>query len=129
MGAKYTYEVIYTMENITEAEKAAITECLIYFCERQYTGNDITANQYPQFTKSQELLFDDEKVYDKSSGPLPLTPPNGTRSLSDNSTYAIDIDSFRGLQGTLNNFLNSSLDRPSRGFDASNVLFSSDSIN
>jgi hypothetical protein len=64
-----------------------MTECVLYVCEKEYTQNKVTGNQYSyNVSKHQQLSWH----YDDNMSHILLTPIEGATPFSENSTYTFD---------------------------------------
>ncbi|CAG8124349.1 unnamed protein product [Penicillium salamii] len=137
-SAKYLDRTsVYTTENVTApAEKPILTECALYYCEQQYTQNRVSVNHRllrPSSTSPLRYVDPPPSWHDFSISPL--GPPNDTKAMSDNSTYAMVTYAEWSLRGALISWLNttnvgsaheSEFGRSSQqipGFPASSILF------
>ncbi len=126
-AAKYSRVSFWTLENKTlPEEKPEMTECAVYFCEREYTHNNFTPSHSIQPSRSQQLLYD-TGLFPTN---VPITLPNGAQSLSDNSTYAIEETTLSAMKETLENLLNTTIvaDNPPSNLDISTMLYTQKNI-
>ncbi|CAG8233233.1 unnamed protein product [Penicillium salamii] len=143
-SAKYLNgQVTYTTENLTApAERPILRECALYYCEQQYTQNSVSVNhRLLQPSKTHPLQYVDPPTSWDFSKISPLGPPNGTKSISENSTYGIARYAEWSLRGALIKWLNTTnvgsvqaswLGPKSRdipGFPASSILFDRGGLN
>lgn len=137
-ATKYSERIYYTKENITAVEKKPnLTECALYLCEKQFTNNSYNLNHRSfKPSKTQQLFMTSTEIKDEFPY-LELGPPNGTETLSSNSTYSMELRSFLSLAQMLGNLLNTTSSWmnyfyddnliPS-GFNAMTVLYRSDDL-
>lgn len=103
LEVKYAHDwTIYTPDNATAVEeKPNITECGVFFCEKAYTQNHFSLDHHQvQPSKSQPLFPE------RSKSTVSLSPPPGTKMLSENSTYAVDLVTLGFLKDELTARLN-----------------------
>lgn len=86
---------MYTVENATvPEEKPIMSQCAVYLCERKYTSNYYSASKLNfRLYKSQQLVLGRASDHE-----IKLTPPNGSETLSANSTYAMYDASLADLK-------------------------------
>lgn len=106
--------VTYNPENVTTMmPMATLTECSLYYCEKQYSPISYSPGQQENFqinvlnTQSLIPIYDEAKPSDDGNyGVVELRSSNGTTKLSENSSYYIDgqtvLDLAVALAQTLN---------------------------
>ncbi|PLN80464.1 hypothetical protein BDW42DRAFT_170896 [Aspergillus taichungensis] len=110
----YLNPIHYIVSNATAPPtKPSVTECAIYFCERQYAASTYqatTQNNSPAHVAStQELIVknhEEEQPDILSEQIFYFNPPKGSKTLSKDSTYSMDhltFNSFRPFMMTLFN--------------------------
>jgi hypothetical protein len=110
----YTTEVTYAISNATvPPPKPSVTECTVYFCERQYAASSYLPgdrNNGPMHVVDTQQLTPTEALGDPrftSNRPVHFAPPNGSATLSKNSSYSIDLRTFGHFADTMASFFNS----------------------
>ncbi|OQE02684.1 hypothetical protein PENVUL_c039G00158 [Penicillium vulpinum] len=143
ISAKYLDgTAIYTTENLTApSEKPILTECALYYCEQQYTQNNVSVKRrILQPTRTHPLRYVDPPP-SWGNTLSPLGAPDGTNTISGNSTYGVAYYAESSLRGALIRWLNTtnfdsletnrlgikSEDIP--GFPASSILFDRGGLN
>ena len=121
--ANYSVLLNYTPSNVTVLPpKPSVTECAIYYCERQYAASSFLASNQSsrsvhvfdtQQLIARDALDDDADYYPTAS--VHFGPPNGTATLSKNSSYSIDHHTFSSFRDTMRNIFNSTLDNTPGG--------------
>jgi hypothetical protein len=109
----YSILVTYTLSNTTvPPPKPSVTECAVYFCERQYAASTYlpgTENSRPRHVNTQQLIptdaLDLSDPWDSKES-VHFAPPNGC-TLSKNSSYSIDRNTFNRLEDTMMSLFNS----------------------
>jgi hypothetical protein len=117
-GAKYPGASLWTLDNYTRPEtKPAMTECTVYFCEKEYTPNTFIPGHSIQPSRTQQLLRD-------------LTPPKETKPLSSDAAYVFNELTFAALVKALENLLNTTIaaDEHPSDLDISTILYTQDNI-
>ncbi|RJE18263.1 hypothetical protein PHISCL_09399 [Aspergillus sclerotialis] len=101
----YAHNTIYTLENATKfEEKPKITQCGVFFCEKQYTDNYFSLHHHQvQPSRSQPLFVKNDSMEPST---IRLFLPPGTKTLSENSTYITDGNTFGLLNSQLTRLLN-----------------------
>lgn len=110
----YFNPVFHTISNATAPPtKPLVTECAVYFCERQYAASSYqptTQRNGPAHAiNTQELIVQnaqEERPDTFSPEPFYFAPPKGSATLSKNPTYTMDhltFNSFRPLMMSLFN--------------------------
>lgn len=93
LAANQKEDVRYTSQNTTAwPPKPPLTECAIYWCEKEYAPSNFSATSDPIPVSRTQRLIVDEEVSDPHSGysNYTLVPPPGLISLSNmSSTYHI----------------------------------------
>ncbi|KAL4893529.1 hypothetical protein BDV59DRAFT_177553 [Aspergillus ambiguus] len=106
-----------------------MVECVMHFCERQYSQKDDLALHIPQATRAQQLTFRWESITHEEPSIVLLSPVTVTDIFFRNSTYTVDRKSLVNLQRTLVYLLNSSMiDRVHINFQTSIILYSRNNI-
>ena len=137
-GAKFPRYVFYTRENATTPlPKPAMTECAAYFCEQRFTRNNFTVNDRRlRVTETQPLFVNYSIQHDLGYYPVntlvSLHPPNGTETLSSNSSYGIDFNTYEALRSLMSDIFNQTdfLGSYDEGgtFQAASTLWNTDDI-
>ncbi|KAJ5579600.1 uncharacterized protein N7459_005585 [Penicillium hispanicum] len=109
-SVKYDQSVVYTKQNVTLPEaRPTMTQCSVDWCEREYTQNHIsTSRRHPTTTKSQNLIST-PPADEFSFAPYSLKPVKDQKTLSKNSTYAVDYWAWTNLQSTMQSLFNTTL--------------------
>lgn len=107
--ANYSVLMNYTPSNVTiPPPKPSVTECAIYYCERQYAASSFLPGNHSsrsvdvldtQQLIARDALDDDADYYATAS--VHFGPPNGTATLSKNSSYSIDHHTFSSFKDTM----------------------------
>lgn len=110
----YTTKVTYAISNATvPPPKPSVTECAVYFCERQYAASSYLPgdrNSRPMHVVDTQQLIPTEALEDPlftSNRPVHFAPPNGSATLSKDSSYSIDLRTFGHFADTMMSFFNS----------------------
>ncbi|KAI9929323.1 hypothetical protein ASPWEDRAFT_28805 [Aspergillus wentii DTO 134E9] len=105
--AKYSHKIVYTPDNATAVEeKPTMTECSVHLCEKQYTNNHITDDDHT-FQPSRSQPLNANGSGNATNGyTIQLIPPDGTKTVSDNSTYAMDYRTYVDLIHMLESLFN-----------------------
>ncbi|CAI7592927.1 unnamed protein product [Penicillium pancosmium] len=121
--ANYSVLLNYTPSNVTVLPpKPSVTECAIYYCERQYAASSFLASNQSsrsvhlfdtQQLIARDALDNDADYYQTAS--VHFGPPNGTATLSRNSSYSIDHHTFSSFRDTMRSIFNSTLDSTPSG--------------
>ncbi|KAJ5531302.1 hypothetical protein N7527_004695 [Penicillium freii] len=114
----YTNPVLYTLSNVTAPPtKPLVTECAVYFCERRYSASSYppgTQNRRPMHVVDTQQLVainvPEESPYLSSTNSVHFVPPNGSATLSKNSSYSIDHQTFNSFEATMMSIFNSTAD-------------------
>ncbi|KAJ5647730.1 hypothetical protein N7490_004102 [Penicillium lividum] len=103
ISARYDQSLVYTLQNASTWErKPILTECAINWCEKEYTNNYLSNDHRGlSVAKSQILTLNDETGY--------LAPLNGSSTLSQNSSYTVDVDTMLSLPSILGDIFNGTL--------------------
>lgn len=118
-GAKYPGASFWTLDNYTLPEtKPTMTECAVYFCEKEYTQNTFTPGHSIRPSRTQQLLRDH------------LTPPKGTKPLSEDAAYAFNELTYSAMANALDNLLNTTIaaDEHPSYLDISTILYTQHNI-
>ncbi|KAJ5950912.1 uncharacterized protein N7479_009325 [Penicillium vulpinum] len=113
----YNNPVFYTLSNATAPPtKPLVTECAIYFCERRYSESvypSSAQNSSPMHViDTQQLVAIDvreESPTSFSMNSVHFAPPNGSATLSNDSSYSIDHQTFNGFEPTMMRIFNSTV--------------------
>lgn len=111
----YINPVIYTLSNATAPPtKPLVTECAVYFCERQYSASfylpDTRKSSPMHVVATQQLITPDvpeESPTHFSPSSVHFTPPNGSATLSKNQSYSIDHQTFNSFEPAMMSIFNS----------------------
>ncbi|KAJ5321621.1 hypothetical protein MYU51_013335 [Penicillium brevicompactum] len=117
----YTNPVFYTLSNATAPPtKPLVTECAVYFCEQRYSASSylpgtqslpgIQTSRPMHVVDTQQLIATDvpeESRYHYSPYPVHFAPPNGSATLSKNTSYSIDHRTFNSFEPTMMRIFNS----------------------
>ncbi|KAL4912286.1 hypothetical protein BDW62DRAFT_194993 [Aspergillus aurantiobrunneus] len=115
IAISYSILVTYTPSNATiPPPKPSVSECAVYFCERKYSSSTYPAgssNSRPmQVANTQQLIptdaLDSSAIYDSAES-VHFAPPTGSATLSPNSSYSIDRNTFTRLEDTMMRLFNS----------------------
>lgn len=119
-AAKYEQDLIYYHHNITVPEqKPTMTECSVYWCERQYTQNYFSTGHRFLETKTSQNLYVQAQVQSKVDfWTRWLSPFNGSKTLSENSTYIISSTTWIPMRRMMIKLFNGTLIVNEEGDDA-----------
>ncbi|KAJ5193145.1 hypothetical protein N7449_009287 [Penicillium cf. viridicatum] len=94
--------------------KPSVTECAVYFCERRYAESTYLPghnqnNRPMQVVDTQQLIptvaLEDPHL--TSSRPIHFAPPNGSATLSNDSSYSVDLRTFGHFADIMMSLFNS----------------------
>lgn len=110
-AANYSQPSSFTLDNVTAPEqKPNITECALYFCEQKYENNFYTLNRRClEPSKTQQLFLGKQVVWERPAYKVwdYLTPANGTKAFSTNSTYIIEDSSLAEISNIVGTVMKS----------------------
>ncbi|GMG03699.1 hypothetical protein COH20_003092 [Aspergillus flavus] len=111
VAVNQSIQIWYMPENITlSPPKPSFTECVFYYCEREYSPTHYLANDRASHSvdvsDTQPLLPSDDSTLDGSDYVYILQPPNGKAALSGASTYKVDAYTFLSIPNVMTKLFN-----------------------
>lgn len=105
--------LMYAPHNRTDAPpRPSMTECVIYYCEKEYAPSNYSSltqsNDHIPVIRTQQLIpyhhWGSDPGYKSYNGSL--YPPNGSTTISGNSSYIVDQDISGPLEYVLSDLFN-----------------------
>ncbi|KAJ6021994.1 hypothetical protein N7540_007498 [Penicillium herquei] len=126
LSANTTYrELYYVVANATvPPPKPALTECIIYYCEKEYSPSvNIGQDGYsPVISETQPLV--QVNFSSAFSHPVRFGPPNGTKTmLATNVVYTVDYWTYLGLRKMLKSVFNATTSMTDQMSDLTTIIY------
>ncbi|THC93339.1 hypothetical protein EYZ11_007195 [Aspergillus tanneri] len=101
LSARFSRKLIYTSHNASAVDDIpTMTNCTVYLCEKEYTGNRISNEaQNVRPSRSQRLVPKIESG--KGQNVLPLLPEHGANTFSTHASYRIELLALESLWSTI----------------------------
>lgn len=111
-GARSVGSTTWVTDNMTATgPKPTLTECFVYWCERQYSNNHVSPNSsWLKASKTQNMYVEPRTTFAMYYDSIRyLRPLVGNQTLAKNSTYAVYAQSWGALREMMISFFQSSL--------------------